>query len=49
MSNLLELIKALFPGLQHQSARDEAYLAEATDAHDLERRMRRLEYTARHA
>lgn len=40
MSKLIELIKALIPHFKSQQNRDEAYLSEAADVFDLERRMR---------
>jgi hypothetical protein len=40
MSTLIERIKALIPTFTGQKARDEAYLNEAVDLYDLERRMR---------
>jgi hypothetical protein len=40
MSTLIERIKALIPTFKGQKARDEAYLNEAVDLYDLERRMR---------
>jgi hypothetical protein len=47
MSNLMELIKALFPGLQNQKTLDEAYLAQSSDVYDLERRMRGIDAATR--
>jgi hypothetical protein len=49
MSNFLRLIKALIPSMQSQHERDEAYLAEAVDIYDLERRMREIDARGRHA
>lgn len=43
MSAISKLIKALLPILPSQRERDEAYLAEALDICDLERRMRALD------
>jgi len=39
MSKLIQLIQALIPHLQSQKAVDDAYLAQASDIHDLEMRM----------
>ncbi len=47
MSKFSELIKALLPQIESQHHRDEAYLAEAVDVVDLERRMRELDQRAR--
>jgi hypothetical protein len=43
MSELLRLIKVLLPSLQSQQQLDKAYLAEAVDIDDLERRMREID------
>jgi hypothetical protein len=40
MSNLIERIKALLPTFKGPKARNEAYLNDAVDMCDLERRMR---------
>ena len=48
MSNFLRLTKALIPFIQSQHERDEAYLADAADIHDLERRMREIDARGRH-
>ncbi|PKO62422.1 MAG: DUF3563 domain-containing protein [Betaproteobacteria bacterium HGW-Betaproteobacteria-18] len=47
MSKLIELIKAFMPGFKSQHDIDEAFLAESSDACDLERRMRLLDSDAR--
>ena len=39
MSKLMQLIQALIPHLKSQKAVDDAYLAQASDIHDLEMRM----------
>jgi len=39
MSKFIELIKALLPNVKSQKALDDAYLAQASDVHDLEMRM----------
>jgi Protein of unknown function (DUF3563) len=49
MSDFLKLIKALIPSTQSPHERDEAYLAEAVDIYDLERRMREIDARGRHA
>ena len=43
MSKLLEFFKALISIDESSQARDEAYLAEAVDNYDLERRMREID------
>jgi hypothetical protein len=43
MSTLLALIHTLLPHILTQAERDEAYLCEAVDVSDLERRMRDLD------
>jgi len=47
MSRIFGLIKALFPKIQSAQDRDEAYLAEAVDVVDLERRIREIDHRAR--
>ena len=47
MSNLLSFLKALVPSMQSQRERDEAYLAEALDIYDLERRLREIDARGR--
>jgi hypothetical protein len=47
MSAILRLIKALLPSFPSQHDRDEAYLAEAVDIYDLERRMREIDARGR--
>ncbi|MFO1272971.1 MAG: DUF3563 family protein [Rubrivivax sp.] len=46
MSRLADLIKALIPRIKTQEERDEAYLADAVDLYDLERRMREIDSRA---
>jgi hypothetical protein len=43
MSKLIELIKAYLPQLRSQEDREFAYLSEAVDIYDLERRMREVD------
>jgi Protein of unknown function (DUF3563) len=47
MSSLLQLLHSLLPTVESQTERDEAYLADATDLHDLERRMRSIDQRGR--
>ena len=47
MSILIKLIQALRPQFSSQEAIDDAYLAESVNIHDLERRMRELDYRSR--
>ena len=47
MSTIKRLIHALLPAMTSQPERDEAYLAEAVDFYDLERRMRQLDQRGR--
>jgi hypothetical protein len=49
VSRLLGLIEAIFPEIEPQQARDEAYLAESVDIYDLERRMREIDQRGRSA
>ncbi len=46
MSKLIELIKALLPEVESQAERDEAYLSQAVDIYDLERRMHEIDNRA---
>lgn len=46
MSKLIELIKAYLPQLRSQEDREFAYLSEAVDIYDLERRMREVDQRA---
>ena len=46
MSKFIELIKALLPEVESQSERDEAYLSQAVDIYDLERRMHEIDNRA---
>jgi Protein of unknown function (DUF3563) len=48
MLNFFKLFKALLPSTQSQRERDEAYLAEAMDIDDLERRLREIDARGRH-
>ncbi len=43
MSTLNEFIQTLIPRFETQAERDEAYLNEAVDIYDLERRMREID------
>ena len=43
MSKFIQLIKALVPNIKSQKALDDAYLAQASDIHDLEMRMAAFE------
>jgi hypothetical protein len=47
MSKLIELIKVLVPNLKSQKELDDAYLAQAPDIFDLERRMLGIEARSR--
>ena len=47
MSMVIQLIKALTPGIKSQKDRDDAYLAESVDVYDLERRMREIDQRSR--
>jgi hypothetical protein len=49
VSKLLGLLQALLPESEPELARSEAYLAQAVDIHDLERRMREIDERGRHA
>jgi hypothetical protein len=49
MSSILKLIKALASQFKSQKEIDDAYLAQASDVHDLERRMRDIEIRNRWA
>ena len=49
MYDWLRLIDDMVPSMQIQHERDEAYLAEAEDLCDLERRTRRIEAGGRNA
>lgn len=49
MSKIFGLIKAFLPTMTSQHERDEAYLAEAVDIYDLERRMREIDSRARNS
>ncbi len=46
MSKFIELIKALLPEVESQAERDEAYLSQAVDIYDLERRMHEIDNRA---
>lgn len=43
MSKLIELIRAYLPKLRSQKGREDAYLNQAVDINDLERRMREID------
>ena len=47
MSNFLKLLKALVPSMRAEHERDEAYLAEAMDIYELERRTREIDAKGR--
>lgn len=47
MPNFLKLLKALIPSIPTERDRDEAYLAEAQNIADLERRIREVEARGR--
>jgi hypothetical protein len=47
MSTLFSFLKHVLPVIQSQRERDEAYLADATDLTDLERRMRAIDQRGR--
>ena len=49
MSDFFQLLKTLVPVMPSQRDRDEAYLAEAQNLADLERRMREIEARGGHA
>ncbi len=49
MSNLIEIIKSFLPAFKSQHDMEEAFLSEASDVSDLERRMRLLDSDAREA
>jgi Protein of unknown function (DUF3563) len=48
MNTLLNLLKSLLPDIETQRERDEAYIADAVDIYDLERRMREVDDRGRH-
>ena len=47
MSSFLNALKSLLPSFESQGQRDDVYLGEAVDIHDLERRMREIEERGR--
>lgn len=47
MTTILNFLKTLLPSIESQQERDEAWLAEAVDIHDLERRMRSIDERGR--
>jgi hypothetical protein len=49
VSRFLGLIQAIFPEIEPQQARDQAYLAQSVDIYDLERRMREIDQRGRSA
>jgi hypothetical protein len=46
MNHLVELIKSFIPPMSSQLARDEAYLSEAVDIYDVERRIWEIDHRA---
>lgn len=46
MTKLQQFLKSLVPAIESGHDRDEAYLAEAVDIYDLERRMRDIDERA---
>jgi hypothetical protein len=49
MSNFVDFLRTLVPGMRSQCERDQSYLAEAMDLYDLERRIRQIEARDREA
>ena len=49
LKNIYAIFTALLPRMPHQQDRDDAYLAEAVDIYDLERRMRELDQRGRYS
>jgi len=49
MSKFIELTKALVPSFKSQRALDNAYLAEAINPYDFERRMQDIDVQSRNA
>ncbi len=47
MSSFITLLKSLLPSIESQDERDNAYLGESVDLHDLERRMRQIDQRGR--
>ena len=47
MTTIYSLLKSFLPAIESQQERDEAYLADATDLYDLERRMRDIDERGR--
>ncbi len=47
MTNLPNFLKSFLPTIESQKERDEAYMAEAVDIYDLERRMREIDERGR--
>lgn len=47
MTTLLNFLKSLVPSIESQQERDSAYLADAVDLNDLERRMREIDARGR--
>jgi hypothetical protein len=47
MTNLLNFLKSFLPAIESQKERDEAYMADAVDIYDLERRMREIDERGR--
>jgi hypothetical protein len=49
MSKPIEFIKALVRSFKSEKDQDSAYLSEAVDVYDLERRMREIDFRAKNA
>jgi hypothetical protein len=47
MTSLLNFLKSFLPAIESQKERDEAYMADAVDIYDLERRMREIDERGR--
>ncbi len=47
--NISAIIKALLPRVPHQQNHYDAYLSEAVDIYDLERRMREVDHRGRYS
>jgi hypothetical protein len=48
MTTIYQLLKSFLPSIESQQERDEAYLSDAVDLYDLERRMRDIDDRGRH-
>ena len=44
MHHLIEILKSIVPPMPSQQARDEAYLSEAVDIYDVERRIWEIDH-----